>query len=184
MTKPKKKPATKARPPALSSYPVPDADAVERMSAALFSGRFVDDHLSALLARASVMISAEFHEDVRRHRMPIPHWRILATLSHGDAMAISELAELTVIKQPTITRVIQRMEALGLLHKRVDKHDRRVTRVTLTKAGRERVDELLVLAAERQKRILHGLDAEGLKAALRYLIAFCAAKRDRARPPG
>jgi DNA-binding MarR family transcriptional regulator len=55
-------------------------------------------------------------------------------------------------------------------------------RVTLTARGHAKVRDLIVLAEERQKRILHGLDAEALKGTLRYLIAFCAAKRRRRRP--
>jgi DNA-binding MarR family transcriptional regulator len=169
------------RRPGVSSYPLPSAEAVGEMQQKLFSGRFVDEHLSALLGRASVVVSTEFHEDVRRHRMPIPHWRILACLSDNQAMSLSELAELTLISQPTVTRLVQRLEKKGFLRKSVDGQDRRVLRVALTKLGHRKVDELIVLAKERQKRILHGLDAEALKSALRYLIAFCTAKRRRKR---
>jgi DNA-binding MarR family transcriptional regulator len=143
----------------------------------LFSGRFVDDHLSALLGRASAVISAEFHQDVRRHRMPIPHWRVMASLSDSGGMSLSELSELTLFNQPTVTRLVQRLEALGFLRKCPDESDRRIVRVSLTQRGQERVGELILLAKARQKRILQGLDADALKASLHYLIAFCAAKR-------
>src|ERR1041384_4087607 len=101
----------------------------------LFSGRFADNHLSALLGRASVAISAEFHEDVRRNRMPIPHWRGLASLSGNRGISLWELAELTLINQPTVTRLVQRLEARGLVRKSIDPIDRRVVRVFLTKRG-------------------------------------------------
>src|SRR5678815_4933760 len=65
---------------AISSYPLPPPEAVSEMQRKLFSNRFVDEHLSALLGRASLAISEEFHEDTRRYRMPIPHWRIMACL--------------------------------------------------------------------------------------------------------
>jgi hypothetical protein len=53
--------------------------------------------------------------------------------------------------------------------------------VTLTARGHDKIRDLVVLANERQKRILHGLDAVALKTTLHYLIAFCAAKRRRKR---
>jgi MarR family transcriptional regulator, organic hydroperoxide resistance regulator len=162
---------------ATPSYPVPPPEAVSEIQRRLFSGRFVDNHLSALLGRASVAISAEFHEDVRRHRMPIPHWRVLATLSDNRGISLSELADLTLFNQPTVTRLVQRLEAKGLLRKSTDARDRRIIRVFLTKRGHQKVDQLIALASDRQKRILQGLDAEALKEALQYLIAFCAAKR-------
>jgi MarR family transcriptional regulator, organic hydroperoxide resistance regulator len=162
---------------AARSYPVPSPEAVSEMQRRLFSGRFADNHLSALLGRASVAVSEEFHEDVRRYRMPIPHWRILATLSDNTGISLSELAELTLLNQPTVTRLVQRLEGKGLLRKAMDAWDRRIMRVFLTKRGHEKVDQLIALADARQKQILQGLDAESLKASLQYLVAFCAAKR-------
>jgi MarR family transcriptional regulator, organic hydroperoxide resistance regulator len=173
---PKQHKRTRRR-PAVSSYPVPAAEAVSAIQKKLFTGRFVDEHLSALLGRASAVISAEFHQDTRRHRMPVPQWRVMAALFDGQGMSLSELSELTLINQPTITRLVQRLEAAGLLRKSPDAADRRIVRVSLTKRGHERVRELIVLAEARQKRILQGLDEAALKASLQYLIAFCAAKR-------
>jgi DNA-binding MarR family transcriptional regulator len=177
VTSERKKRTTGRRKPAQSSYPVPTSEAVSEMQRKLFSGRFADDHLSALLGRASVAISAEFHEDVRRYRMPIPHWRILAVLSDNKGSSLSELTELTLLNQPTVTRLVQRLEVKGLLRKKTDLRDRRIIRVFLTARGHQKVDQLIALAQDRQGRILQGLDAEALKKSLQYLIAFCAAKR-------
>jgi MarR family transcriptional regulator, organic hydroperoxide resistance regulator len=173
---PKQHKRTRRR-PVVSSYPVPAPEAVTALQKKLFTGRFVDEHLSALLGRASAVISAEFHQDVRRHRMPVPQWRVMAALFEGRGMSLSELSELTLINQPTITRLVQRLEAAGFLRKASDLGDRRAVRVSLTKRGHEKVRELIALAKARQKRILQGLDEEKLKASLHYLIAFCAAKR-------
>jgi DNA-binding MarR family transcriptional regulator len=167
---------------AISSYPVPPPEAVSEMRKKLFSNRFVDEHLSALLGRASYAISEEFHEDTRRHRLPIPHWRIMACLYDNEGRSLSELSDLTLISQPTVTRLVQRLEKKGLIKKSADGRDRRMQRVKLTARGLEKVRGLITLANERQKRILQGLDAEALKATLQYLIAFCAAKRRRRRP--
>jgi DNA-binding MarR family transcriptional regulator len=173
--------SSKLRQLAAPTHPVPSPEAVTEIQHRLFSGRFVDNHLSALLGRASVAISAEFHADVRGYRMPIPHWRILATLSDNTGISLSELAELTLLNQATVTRLAQRLEASGLLQKTTDARDRRIVRVFLTKRGHEKVDQLIALATARQKEILRGLDAEALKASLQYLIAFCAAKRAMVR---
>ena len=164
-----------------TSYPVPSPDAVEAMQREIFSGRFADRHLSALLARASQAISEEFHEDVRRHRMPINEWRVLASLCDAGGLSLAEVGDLTLIRQPTLTRLVQRLEHQGLIRKTPDADDRRMLRLSLTRRGYERVGDLISLAEERQKRILQGLDAGALEAALRYLIAFCAAKRRRPR---
>jgi DNA-binding MarR family transcriptional regulator len=165
----------------MTSYPLPTDEAVRAMERDMFSGRFVDTYLSALLARASIAVSTEFNADMGRRRMPILQWRILASLSDSPGLSLSDVAELTLIKQPTLTRLVQRLEQRGLLRKVVDEKDRRLVRLSLTARGRDEVKDLVRIALERQKRILHGLDAEALVAALRHLIAFCAAKRRRKR---
>lgn len=166
-----------------TKYPGADPAAVQAMRRAMFSARFADEHLSALLGRASMAIADEFHQGLRRHRMPVPHWRILASLSDSDGISLAELGELTLFNQPTVTRLVQRLEKNALVRKSADPHDRRVVRVTLTSTGRERVRELIASATERQQRILEGVDGEALKEALRYLIAYCAVRSGRKPRP-
>jgi DNA-binding MarR family transcriptional regulator len=52
-------------------------------------------------------------------------------------MAMGELAEALVTDKPYITQIIDRLEALGLVTRSVDPHDRRCRIATLTEAGRE-----------------------------------------------
>ena len=51
---------------AVSSYPVPPPEAVSEMRKNLFSNRFVDEHLSALLGRASYAMEPSHYEEVPR----------------------------------------------------------------------------------------------------------------------
>lgn len=163
------------------SYSPPTAEAVEAMERELFLGRFVDEYMSALLARASIVVSTEFNADMSERGMPILHWRILGALSDSPGLSLLELAELTIIKQPTLTRIVQQLQKRGLVRKEIDPHDRRHLRLSLTARGRDKVKDLIRIARERQERVLHGFDSEGLMKSLRHLIAFCAAKRRRKR---
>ena len=49
--------------------------------------RFVDDYLLSLLARASFVVSSEFHDRLRARGVSVPVWRVLATLSGGPETA-------------------------------------------------------------------------------------------------
>lgn len=163
------------------SYPVPEGEAVRKMAKEAFTGHFFDDYLSALLGRASAAVAAEFNADIQQRGMPVLDWRVLATLSDSNGMTVSDLAEITLTKQPTLTRLIQRLERKGFVRKAADASDGRLVRLSLTPRGKAEVSNLVHLAKERQKRILAGIDAEPLKASLRYLIAFCAARRKNQR---
>jgi DNA-binding MarR family transcriptional regulator len=166
-----------ALPFSVPAYPQPATDLVKKMSAEIFKGHFFDEYLAALLARASAAVSAEFNEDVTRIGLPVLHWRVLATLHDSDGMAMSDIAELTLIPSPSLTRLVGRLEQAGCVRTAKDAQDRRTTRVYIEILGREKVGGLMAMAKERQRVLLDGIDAQALQTSLRHLIAFCAARR-------
>jgi DNA-binding MarR family transcriptional regulator len=134
---------------------------------------FVDTYLPALLAQASELISGEFHRVVRAHGLSVPEWRVLATLSGGHTLTTGRLAQVSLTKGPTATRMLDRMEARGQVERLPDTADRRITRVRITPEGQRTVSALIDLAREHENRILEpfGLQqAEALKATLRGMI--------------
>ena len=116
--------------------------------------RFVDDYLPALLAQASELISAEFHRVVRRHGFSVTEWRVLATLAGGKPISIGKLAQVTVTKQPTVTRLLDRMEARGQAERLPHDRDRRITLVRITSKGAKTVEQLMTLAREHELIVL------------------------------
>jgi DNA-binding MarR family transcriptional regulator len=137
------------------------------------AAHFVDDYLPALLAQATNLISGEFHRVVRANGFTVSEWRVLATLAGGEPLSIGRLAEITVTKQPTLTRVLDRMEARGEVRRIPHGEDRRVTLVGITPTGSKLVASLIKLAREHEHRVLEpfGLQrAADLKATLKRMI--------------
>lgn len=134
---------------------------------------FVDDYLAALLAQASALISTEFHAVVRASGFSVSEWRILATLTDGDGMSIGELAQISVTKQPTVTRLLDRMEAKNYVERFAHETDRRITMVRITHQGQTILTDLIRQAKEHEHRVLKPFghqQAEDLKATLRKII--------------
>jgi DNA-binding MarR family transcriptional regulator len=135
--------------------------------------RFVDDYLPALLAQASQLISSEFHEVARQHGFSVSEWRVMASLAGSEPISIGQLAQVTVTKQPTVTRLLDRMVARGQVERLPHESDRRITLVRITPAGLKAVEHLMELAREHERRVLEpfGLRrAEELKHTLRQMI--------------
>ena len=134
---------------------------------------FVDHYLAALLAQASALISTEFHTVVRASGFSVSEWRILATLTDGDGMSIGELAQISVTKQPTVTRLLDRMEAKNYVERFAHETDRRITMVRITHQGETILSDLIRQAKEHEHRVLEPFghqQAEDLKATLRKII--------------
>jgi len=137
------------------------------------AAHFVDDYLPALLAQASQLISGEFHRVVTAHGFSVSEWRVLATLAGNEPMSIGRVAQITTIKQPTATRLLDRMEAKGLVQRLEKDGDRRFTLVAITTDGSRMVARLIPLAREHEQRVLEpfGLQrAEDLKSTLRSIV--------------
>jgi DNA-binding MarR family transcriptional regulator len=149
----------------------PAMDTATRSAAV--AAHFVDDYLPALLAQASQLISAEFHRIVSANGFTVSEWRVLATLAGSEPISIGRLAATTTIKQPTVTRLLDRMAAKGQVERLENDGDRRITLVGITPAGSRMVSKLIPLARAHEQRVLEpfGLQrAEDLKSTLRSII--------------
>ena len=64
----------------------------------------------------------------------------LATIGREGPLTLGALAASEQVSPPTITRVVGKLEAAGLVRRRPDPADGRVTRVELSAAGRRQLD--------------------------------------------
>jgi len=135
--------------------------------------RFIDDYLSYLLARASQAVYKEFERTVNAAGFTSLEWRVLATLADADGMAIGDLAREVLAKQPTLTKLVQRMAEAGWVERTADARDARLTLVQATPKGRREVVRLMAAAKTHEADVLAGFGAgevATLKALLRGMI--------------
>ena len=138
------------------------------------SAGFVDDYLAYLLARASHLISSEFHAVVEASGLSLMEWRVMASLSGKEALSVGELADIVLAKQPTVTKLVGRMAEAGWV-KRVDApHDKRQSLVSLTAAGQRKVKPLLAQAQVHEAQVMADIglgEVAQLKTVLERMIA-------------
>uniref|UniRef100_C5CLB4 Transcriptional regulator, MarR family n=1 Tax=Variovorax paradoxus (strain S110) TaxID=543728 RepID=C5CLB4_VARPS len=136
---------------------------------------FVGAYLPALLAQASHLISTEFHAIVQANGLSVLEWRVLATLADSGPINIGQLAQQSVSKQPTVTRLLDRMEQQGYVERLSAAKDRRLTMVRMTRAGDKMIAGLIREAHAHEASVLEPLGAKRskeLKKVLRELIAL------------
>jgi DNA-binding MarR family transcriptional regulator len=143
------------------------------MATKLPEPRFIDDYLSYLLSRAAHGVYREFHPTVQAAALSSLEWRVLATLSDGDGLTIGELAREVLAQQPTVTKLIQRMDAAGWVQRTADANDARRTLVLETPQGRKVVANLLAQAKAHEAALLVDFsehEVAALKKILRGLV--------------
>lgn len=134
---------------------------------------FASNYLAYLLARASFIVSAEFHAALPQWQLAVPEWRVLACLMDGEGLSVGQLAAMALMKQPRLTKVLDRMERGGLVRRGATPGDRRRVSVHLTAAGRARVRPVLHAAKAHEAALLSAFSEEErgiIKTALHLLI--------------
>ena len=135
--------------------------------------RFVDDYLGYLLGQANHALYKEFDGHVRAAGLSSIEWRVLATLHDSAPLTISQLAHEVLSKQPTVTKLVQRMCEQGWLALQADAADQRRTLVTTTPAGKRLVRPLMEKARTHEAAMLQALPAAE-RAALKKLLSKLA----------
>lgn len=102
------------------------------------TGRTVglDEMLCFALYSASNAFNRAYRPMLDRLGLTYPQYLVLVTLGERDAMTVSEIGELLFLESNTLTPLLKRLEAAGLVSRQRDPADERQVRVRLTDTGR------------------------------------------------
>jgi DNA-binding MarR family transcriptional regulator len=135
-----------------------------------------------LLNRAGARIAAAFSAELVAFGVSLQAWRVLAALIDATASRMGEIAHLTAIEVSTLTRIVDSMEAQGLVRRRRDPADARVVWVEASARGRSVARKIVPLALRYEKVALDGFSAEE-QALLKTLLVRVFANMDRLSGP-
>jgi MarR family transcriptional regulator for hemolysin len=117
-------------------------------------------------------------------------WTVLARLDRFEGLKQSELADMLDLQPITLTRLLDRLCAGGLIERRPDPHDRRANRLYLTPAARPLLERLTDLGEELMAMALAGVDRHGVERMVAQLakvkenLRTAIAQRGAAAPAG
>jgi MarR family transcriptional regulator, organic hydroperoxide resistance regulator len=143
------------------------------MSASSVAGSgFFDNYLPHLLTVAAIAASRAFDQELRERGVSMLEWRVMAVLLERPGESVTGLAKRCLLQQPTMTKLLDRMETDHVVRRSPDRQDHRVVRVSLTSEGAT-VAALLVEAAKHHEAALLARhpQAGAIKEGLRSIIA-------------
>src|SRR5262245_10180350 len=106
-----------------------------------------------------------------------PKWGVLRTLYRAEqagytALRPSELSDRLLIRPPSATGLIDRLERAELVTRHASPSDSRAKQIKLTRAGRQLVERILRRHDEQLSTVLAGLNAEEQNELKRLLTAW------------
>ena len=120
----------------------------------------------------------KYHEDMdkvlRKHAVSKPIYRVMTVLRERQPASIGTIAEATITKRSTVSRIIDRMIEQGLVTTEPNIDDNRVTEVTLTHAGQEKLRKLTPIAGRQVMRAMESVSDRDIAHLLRTLKRIIA----------
>jgi DNA-binding MarR family transcriptional regulator len=96
-------------------------------------------------------------------------WVVLVNLKRRGELSQHEIAERVGKDRPHVSRLLDRLQAVGLVERRPGRRDRRVKHVGLTEAGRAAMPRLTRVALRYLEGVFEGVTGEEYDAFLKCL---------------
>ena len=122
------------------------------------------------LQRAALQLGRDMADTLQEELdISLPELRVIATLGQDGMQTISDAAEKTLMDRAQVSRTLRNLSKKGLLEKFTDRHDRRISWLSLTEAGEDRWEEIYPILRRRNDKFSAQLSTEDLRIFLRVL---------------
>jgi len=119
----------------------------------------LDRDLLIVLHDVARALRTRFDQKARAsHAMTRAQWIILSRLERQPGMSQNEMAAICEVEPITVARLIDRLEARGLVERRSDPSDRRIRRLHLLPAAKPILETITEARETMSERIIAGLD--------------------------
>ena len=125
-----------------------------------------------LLSRATWAMNNSVNRMLRENGLAdisVAYFAVLQALWGMDGLSISDLGERVQLEKSTMTSLIDRMEAAGLVRRDDHPTDRRAYRICITARGRELEEKLDQVVTEAYNRLTRGVPGKDLQTAIEVL---------------
>jgi MarR family transcriptional regulator, transcriptional regulator for hemolysin len=120
--------------------------------------RAIESDFLFLIYDVAQLVRRHADKRARMHGMTRAQWAVLARLEREPGITQSRLAALTDVEPITIGRLVDRLEANGLIERHADRDDRRIWRLTLTRKSAAILRQIAAFRRELHEDMAQGLD--------------------------
>jgi DNA-binding MarR family transcriptional regulator len=131
--------------------------------------QWLSDYIPYRLYRVSNKLSARLQSRLKATKLSPSKWRVLSVLRAHGTLSLSDIVEYTLMGQPTVSRVVTRLEKDGQVSRRLSRRDSRIVRVTLTEKGMRTFAAVIPTALLHQEIAVRGITKRDLNTLVRVL---------------
>lgn len=118
----------------------------------------LDRNLGFLLHDVARLMRKRFEQNARELGLTRSQCSVLAHLSRHDGIQQGALAEILEVEPITLTRLVDRLEQMGLVERQSHSKDRRIRLLRLTEAARPKLADIFAVGAVTRREAMEGVD--------------------------
>ena len=129
----------------------PDTDSGLPMASSKSS---VSSYLAYSLAAAHRKLHVDLNRQLKVLGVQVETWRVLQCLQSDERHTMTELADIVLMNPPTLTKLVDRMVAEGLVQRQLAEDDNRKVQLALTDLGFELFGKITHHAEAQNEQII------------------------------
>ena len=122
--------------------------------------------LCAVMRKAARILTRRYDHYLKSGGLKITQYSMLANIARNPGISVSELAELLLMDQTTVSRNLHVLEKLGHVSLEPEQTDHRIKRVRITDSGMSKMDAARPLWLEAQQEMERVLGRQGIEGLL------------------
>lgn len=134
----------------------------------------MDDRLLFQFSRAAHRLKTYVQKEMKNKDISISPGQagILFLLKKKDAMKMSELGGLLEIDNSAITRLVDRLEEMGYVERRMNQKDRRQYLISITEKGMAEIRKVQTIANQTNEIIKQGFTIAEIEVVIKVMDSF------------
>lgn len=129
----------------------------------------LDDCFALITSRSGKIFAKKLDEQLSSNGMPRPQWIAMYYIYTSEDITQKGLADKMQIKEPSVARMIQKMESDGLLYRGSSIKDKRIKSLKLTEKGKNEFFRLLPIVEKFKNNTISNISNEDLETFKRVL---------------
>lgn len=122
----------------------------------------LDDCIACITSRSAKLLADCFEKRLNIYNITRTQWIALYYISINEIVTQKQLADKMSLKEPTVVRLLDKMEALGWVIRENSEKDKRAKLLKLTEKGQKIETEMLDVAEKFRNDVISGITPEEL----------------------
>lgn len=129
----------------------------------------LDDCLAFITNQSAKLFAEALENEFRPYNITRSQWVAMYYIYTNESITQRKLADKMAIKEPSVVRLLQKLELDGLLRRSGTTADKRIKQLELSDKGIKVCTELIPIAENFKSNTVHGIPEEDLQTFKRVL---------------